>query len=210
MKPRRSYSQRELLLCTLLVIIACGLTWWAVRGKPGTRGLDAAGQELAQVSAELESARARFSKLGSEGLEQDSEEDLLADERRLAQELEQARSRLSELERRFAPRERIDDLNVALSDLAGRLGLETLESASWSEAEQGPSTLIRKLAGGELYRRPLQSHRLSSSYEALMQFVEALAELPYQVTVVRYDIEIASGPDVDPDRRLTSTLVLAL
>jgi len=70
---------------------------------------------------------------------------------------------------------------------------------------------IARMSPGTLLHRPMQRVELAGSYQSLRQFIHGLEDLPWQVTVIKFQIEkIPSAAPTGYPQSLHSILVLAL
>lgn len=70
---------------------------------------------------------------------------------------------------------------------------------------------IKRLAPGSMFQRPLQRLEIDADYPSLRRFIHGLDDLPYQVTVVRMNIEkLDISPLRGMSQLLKTELVLAL
>ncbi len=70
---------------------------------------------------------------------------------------------------------------------------------------------IKRLAPGSMFQRPLQRLEIDGDYPSLRRFIHGLDDLPYQVTVVRMNIEkLDISPLRGMSQLLKTELVLAL
>lgn len=70
---------------------------------------------------------------------------------------------------------------------------------------------IKRLSPGSMYARPLQRLEIDGDYPSLRRFIHGLDNLPYQVTVVRMNIEkLEVAPLRGMSQLLKTELVLAL
>lgn len=70
---------------------------------------------------------------------------------------------------------------------------------------------IARMSPGTMLHRPMQRIELAGSYQSLRQFIHGLEDLPWQVTVIKFQIEkIPSAAPTGYPQSLHSILVLAL
>lgn len=125
------------------------------------------------------------------------------------------------------------ELRVRISELARDSGIrirvnETLRPAPISNASAGnrrtkaadtdkeinvpvEAGWVTRLAPGSMFHRPLQRLEIDGDYPSLRRFIHGLDDLPYQVTVVRMNIEkLDISPLRGMSQLLKTELVLAL
>lgn len=116
----------------------------------------------------------------------------------LQQELERQGARLSELQPRFASLNDLEasrSLYAALTQLAQRsdLDIQVLEQKGLKREERDlPPTVARlnQLAQANPYKRPLVRLEARASYRGLMQFLDGLQGLPFQVSPVWLSVQV--------------------
>ncbi|EEF79673.1 hypothetical protein [Methylophaga thiooxydans] len=70
---------------------------------------------------------------------------------------------------------------------------------------------ITRMSPGSMFQRPLQRLEVDGSYLALRRFIHGLDELPYQVTVIRLNIEkLEISPFRGSSQMLKTEMILAL
>ncbi|KGM07002.1 hypothetical protein LP43_1502 [Methylophaga thiooxydans] len=70
---------------------------------------------------------------------------------------------------------------------------------------------ITRMSPGSMFQRPLQRLEVDGSYLALRRFIHGLDELPYQVTVIRLNIEkLEISPFKGSSQMLKTEMILAL
>jgi hypothetical protein len=75
------------------------------------------------------------------------------------------------------------------------------ESSGW-EARMSPGTV---------FHRPMQKLQIEGTYGALRKFIHGLESLPWQVTIIKMNIQqMPIAPPVGYSQRLQAELVLAL
>ncbi len=117
----------------------------------------------------------------------------------LDESIAQKKDRLNVLSRRFSSLDdikQIQELKLELSQLADRTGLYVVNIGG--EFQKGNSQLRRlsnqdskkliKEQSNNRYERPLTTMRASTNYVGLMNFLDGLSTLSYNLTVVRMEV----------------------
>lgn len=197
----RRLSRREHVLLLLAGLVAVGFGYSILRVRPANARRARIETRTSVFRKRLKDARWPRSA---------DPEVLGATLARLTAELEDDRKQLQRLEARFVAHDQpgeLEELLLRISALADRHAVDVRENAPCTGAnlqrliggrpaasETAAARLLRFLALGEPYARPVRQITLDTTFQGLRGFLRDLDELPHLVVVGCFEIEAAADP----------------
>lgn len=224
MKTRQLNTRERILAAVIVVFILLG-GYGYLRFQPKT-------SEIESMVFQKETTLDRIAKLEipQEPQEKIDEINSQLDDQEKAQAAIEANA--AQIEMQLAPVDS-QELRVRISELARDSGVrirvnetlrpEPLQITALANNNRGTETIdkevlppasmgwLKRMAPGSIFQRPLQRLEIDADYLSLRRFIHGLDDLPYQVTVIRMNVEkLDVAPLRGMSQLLKSELVLAL
>ncbi|MCX4189164.1 hypothetical protein [Methylophaga sp. OBS3] len=220
----KQLNQREKILAIVILIVLLIGGYVSLRFEPRLT-------EIEKLNNQKDATLTRISKLEIPEEPRESIAEINAELDDLEKALIAIKENAKQIEEQLAP---IDsqELRVRISELARDSGIRIrvnqvfkAEPISIVEKNGRPKepvtkqelippyefSWINKLAPNSMFHRPMQRLEIDADYPSLRRFIHGLDNLPYQVTVVRMNIEkLEVAPLRGMSQLLKSELVLAL
>lgn len=213
----KQFNKRERILAgTILVVVILG-GYGLLRFEPRLETIQSLERQKDATLNRL--AKMEIPNEPQEGIDEIKRE--LEDQKKA---LDAIRESAGQVEMQLAP---IDsqELKVKISELARDSGIRIRVNEALRAQPIGgrrgnngeevipPATAgwITRMAPGSMFQRPLQRLEVDGSYLALRRFIHGLDELPYQVTVIRLNIDkLEISPFRGTSQMLKTEMILAL
>lgn len=219
MKIKQLNKREKLLAAAIIIAILLG-GYGYLRFEPRVSEIDI-------LDRQKEATLTRISTMEIPDEPQEEIDDIIAQLDDQEKALEAIKDNAGQIEMQLAPLDS-QELRVRISELARDSGIrirvnqalrtEPVTSTNKRRAADNEEIIvppsagwIKRLSPGSMYARPLQRLEIDGDYPSLRRFIHGLENLPYQVTVVRMNIEkLEVAPLRGMSQLLKTELVLAL
>lgn len=217
----KQLNNRERLLAGAVIVVL-------LLGGYGYLRFDPRVTEIETLNRQKENTLNRISTMEIPEEPREQVDEIIAELDDLEKALEAVKENAQQIEMQLAPLDS-QELRVRISELARDSGVRIRVNQalrpdpvrvanSRGNAQVAEEVIlppeagwIRRLSPGSMYARPLQRLEIDADYPSLRRFIHGLENLPYQVTVVRMNIEkLEVAPLRGMSQLLKTELVLSL
>lgn len=214
----KQLNNRELLLAGIILVVIIIAAYGFFRFEPRL-------EQIQSLERQKQATIVRLSKMEIPNEPQEGIEEIKRELEDQQKALDVIRDSAVQLEQQLAPLDS-QELKVRISELARDSGIRIRVNESLrpqpienkKQTEGGKEIIppvtagwVTRMSPGSMFERPLQRLEVDGSYLALRRFIHGLDELPYQVTVIRLNIDkLEISPFRGSAQMLKTEMILAL